>query len=337
MKKRLLVLAIMFLFISGCGKVTKENALSKLEKKLSVKSYILKGTMQIINNEEKFDYGLTVNSYNKKYYKVALVNQTNNHEQVILKNDDGVYVVTPALNKSFKFQSEWPNNSSQAYILETILKDLKNDKNLSVEEKKDTYNFKSTVNYPNNTDLTYQIVICDKNMNIKEIKVYGENNVAKITVVVDDLNYKVNLDKKDFMLEDLVKEETCEGDSCKKNETTSAIDNIIYPLYVPSNTYLKSSEKIDLDNGNRVILTFSGEKDFVLVEESAKVSKEFEIIPIYGDPQVMSTSVAAVGANSIYFTSNNIDYYLASNDMSTEEMLNVASSLTNSISVVESK
>ena len=167
----------------------------------------------------------------------------------------------------------------------------------------------------------------EKTLNLEEIKTPDDVNNA----------YKVNLDKKDFMLEDLVKEETCEGDSCEKNETTSAIDNIIYPLYVPSNTYLKSSEKIDLDNGNRVILTFSGEKDFVLVEESAKVSKEFEIIPIYGDPQVMSTSVAAVGANSIYFTSNNIDYYLASNDMSTEEMLNVASSLTNSISVVESK
>ena len=75
----------------------------------------------------------------------------------------------------------------------------------------------------------------------------------------------------------------------------------------------------------------------MLVEEISRVANEFEIIPIYGDPQVMSSSVAAVGANSIYFSSDNIDYYIASEEMSSEEMLKVASSLGNSILVSESK
>lgn len=387
MKKIFLLFAAVLLCITGCGKVTKEDAISKLEKKVNAGSYILKGTMQIVSNEEKFDYGLTVNSYDKTYYKVALVNQTNNHEQVILKNADGVYVVTPALNKSFKFQSEWPNNSSQAYILESILKDLKSDANTKFEETKDGYELRSAVNYPNNSDLSYQKVVCDNDMNIKEIEVYDINDIVKISVIVDSLDYKAKLDKNDFLLEDLITEEknNCEKGNCDKkdgdtdknenennsenniekeeqnseqnttenktnnnsnpneqsnNETESSsnvIDNIIYPLYVPSNTYLTSSEKIDLEDGNRVILTFSGDKDFVLVEETSKVSSEFEVIPIYGDPQVMSTSVAAVGANSIYFTADNIDYYIASSEMSSEEMLNVAASLGNSILVAESK
>lgn len=363
MKKGFLLIIAVLLCVTGCGKFTKEDALSKLEKKINSNSYILKGTMQIISNEEKFNYGLTVKSYNKNYYKVGLVNQTNNHEQVILKNKDGVYVVTPALNKSFKFQSEWPNNSSQSYILESILKDLKGDSNLKFEETEDGYTLKSVVNYPNNTDLSYQKVLCDKDMNIKEIQVYDINDIVKISVIIDNLNYKAKLNEKDFMLDDLIKEETtsvpndctdnnceennnCEGEECPKNcenrncssETSSnIIDEIIYPLYVPSNTYLTSSEKVDLENGNRVILTFSGDKDFILVEETSKIANEFEVIPIYGDPQVISTSVAAVGANSVYFSSNNIDYYIASEEMSSEEMLNIAASLGNSILVSESK
>ncbi len=376
MKKIFLLISVVLLFATGCGKVTKEDVINKLEKKVNSGSYVLKGTMQILSNEEKFDYGITVNSHDKKYYKVALVNQTNNHEQVILKNDDGVYVVTPALNKSFKFQSEWPNNSSQAYILESIIKDLKSDTNSKFEETKDGYELRSTVNYPNNSDLSYQKVIVDNDLNIKEIEVYDINDSVKISVIVDNLNYKAKLDKNDFLLEDLIVEDVCENESCdnkntnleenNKNDTTeeeiinnndnnikdnennlnenketsessNVIDDIIYPLYVPSNTYLTSSEKIDLEDGNRVILTFSGDKDFVLVEETSKVSNEFEIIPIYGDPQVISTSVAAVGANSIYFTIDNIDYYIASSEMSSEEMLNVASSLGNSILVMESK
>ena len=363
MKKGFLLIIAVLLCVTGCGKFTKEDALNKLEKKINSKSYILKGTMHIVSNEEKFDYSLTVKAYNKNYYKVGLVNQTNNHEQVILKNKDGVYVVTPALNKSFKFQSEWPNNSSQAYILESILKDLKGDSNLKFEETEDGYTLKSVVNYPNNTDLSYQKVLCDKDMNIKEIQVYDINDIVKISVIVDNLNYKAKLNEKDFMLDDLIKEETnsiqkdcpnnnceennnCEGEECTKNcekgnclsETSSnIIDEIIYPLYVPSNTYLTSSEKVDLENGNRVILTFSGDKDFILVEETSKIANEFEVIPIYGDPQIISTSVAAVGANSVYFSSNNIDYYIASEEMSSEEMLNVAASLGNSILVSESK
>ena len=38
---------------------------------------------------------VTLKNYMKDdYYKVVLVNQTNNHEQIILKNEDEVYVKT---------------------------------------------------------------------------------------------------------------------------------------------------------------------------------------------------------------------------------------------------
>lgn len=364
--KKLLLILLAVLCLTGCGEITKDTAIKKLDKKINSKSYTLDGTMEIISNEETFNYSLNVYSYDKKYYKVALINQMNNHEQVILKNDDGVYVVTPALNKSFKFQSEWPNNSSQAYILESILKDIKSDKDSKFEKTENEYTLKSEVNYPNNSDLLYQVVVFDDDMNIKEIKVYDTNNIAKIIVTINNINYKAKLEKNDFLLDDLIKKDSHSNNICEpKNEenycdnnksevkseqvpqegsndeteqkTNNIIENIIYPLYIPNNTYLSDSEKIDIDNGNRVILTFSGEKEFVLVEETSKASNEFEIIPIYGDPQVMSTSVAALGANSIYFTIDNIDYYLASNEMSSEEMLTVAASLGNSVLTMESK
>ena len=36
--------------------------------------------------------------------------------QIILRNEEGVFVLTPALNKSFRFQSDWPQNSSRLFI-----------------------------------------------------------------------------------------------------------------------------------------------------------------------------------------------------------------------------
>ena len=59
------------------------------------KSYVLKGTMEIYSDEDTFTYSVEANYLKDNFYKVLLVNQTNNHEQVILRNNDGVYVITP--------------------------------------------------------------------------------------------------------------------------------------------------------------------------------------------------------------------------------------------------
>lgn len=382
--KKLIVLAIgLMLFITGCGKATEEDLIGKFEKNVeNSKSYTLKGNMEILSNEETFTYSIEANYLQDDYYKVTLVNQTNNHEQIILKNGDGVYVVTPTLNKSFKFQSEWPSNSSQSYILSSLLKDIQNDENASLEEQDKNYVIKTSVNYPNNASLTYQKIYFDKDMNLEKVEVYDKEDIINIKVVFSTVDLKSGLNEDDFLLEDLIdmnaeennmeqnkesnnnetKQEANESNTTSENETNEETDNttspeensnceneecdtkssnildsIIYPLYIPSETYLSNSEEIDTDEGNRMILTFAGDKNFVLIEEVATVASEFEIIPVYGDPIMLSDTIAAKSANSMYWTSNNVSYYLTSNDLSTEEMVTIAESLGNTLVVSGSK
>ncbi len=351
--KKVVILAISFmLLITGCGKKSEEDLISKFEKSVeNAKSYILKGNMEILSNEETYTYSIEANYLQDDYYKVTLVNQTNNHEQIILKNTDGVYVVTRALNKSFKFQSEWPSNSSQSYILSSLLNDIKNDENASLEEQEKNYVIKTTVNYPNNSSLTYQKIYFDKDMNLEQVEVYDNKDIVNIKVVISSLDLKAGLSEDDFRLEDLIdmnakKEENKTNESTPNNETenescdtksSNILDDIIYPLYIPSETYLSNSEEINTDEGNRMILTFAGDKNFVLIEEVANVASEFEIIPVYGDPIMLSDTIAAKSANSMYWTSDNISYYLTSNELSTEEMITIAESLGNTKVVSGSK
>ena len=49
-------------------------------------------------------------------------------------------------------------------------------------------------------------------------------------------------------------------------------------------------------------------------------NKEFSTIPIYGDPIMMNGTVAALSGNSLYWTIDNVDYYLAGSDLSTNEL-----------------
>lgn len=96
MKKFLKVFFLISIFLmSGCGIKSADNILDKLEKKLkNADSYYVEGTMEIMNHEDTYTYDVKVSYKKQDYYRIELVNTLNNHEQVILRNDDGVYVDT---------------------------------------------------------------------------------------------------------------------------------------------------------------------------------------------------------------------------------------------------
>ncbi len=332
MKKVLLLLGCVLL-LTGCGKTSEDKLIKKFESDVnSSKSYTLSGSLDILNDEDTFNYNVEVGYKKKDLYKVRLVNTTNNHEQLIIKNNDGVYVITPSLNKSFKFQSEWPNNSSQAYILSSLLNDLKNTDNKNYTTDGDYLTIQSNVSYPNNPDLSYQKLYFDKDYNLKKNEVYNMDNKLRIRFVISNIDYKANLDDNYFSVESSV-----DPNCCSQDKESAALDEIIYPLYIPSDTYLSGKETISTDQGNRAILTFAGSKEFVLIEEPTIASGEFETIPVYGDPIMMNGTVGALSGNSLYWTANNVDYYLAGTDLSTEELLSVASSISTTLVTVAGK
>ena len=327
MKKLLLCFSILIL-LTGCKKDTN-NIIDEFTKSVNKsKSYELKGKMELYSDEESYNYDLEVYYLKDDYYKVRMVNLINNHEQIILKNKEGLYVITPSLNKSFKFESNWPDNSSQGYILSSLVKDIKNDNGVISEKTDDGFIIKSTVNYPNNGDLKYQKLLFDKDYNLKSVEVYSEADIIRIKIDFAKTDLKANLKPDDFDIKEYIKDGQ-EDESLSEKETFNKIESAIYPLYMPANTFLTSSEIINNEPTSRVILTFNGDKNFVLVEEGANKEVEHEIIPVYGEPIMLNDTIGAVSSNSMYWTYNNIDYYLASNDLTVSEMVFVATSLSN--------
>ena len=133
----------------------------------------------MINNEDTYLYDIDVSYEAEEKFRVSLKNKTNNHEQIILRNEEGVYVLTPSLNKSFKFQSEWPYNNSQSYLLQTLLKDITSDKDRIFKVNDKGYVITTKVNYSNNKDLIKQNIYIDKNLNITEVHVLNDKNQYK--------------------------------------------------------------------------------------------------------------------------------------------------------------
>lgn len=378
MKKVVFVL-VGLLFFTGCSGGKSDNLKSFKDYNSKKESYQIKGTMKLVSNEDEFTYDIDVAVKNQEFYKVTLLNTINDHEQVILKNTDGVYVVTPNLNKSFRFQSEWPKNSSQAYLIESLIRDINNDTNATITEEKDTYKIAAKVNYPNNAKLDNEVITTDSKFNVKKVEVKDDKGTTMLEVQISDINYSPKFANDFFDLDNFVTEtteddkkkkteSTCNvenGDSancseptttkkqeeclstCKENDeecenscknetksTSNILDEIIYPLYVPTDTYLSNKDTVSTDNGNRVILTFAGTDPFILVEEVAVKNNDMEIIPVSGEPLLFGGSIAALTSNSLYWSQDGVDYYLTSNTLDSNEMMTIAESITNSSTLV---
>ena len=394
MKKIFFVgLIISLFFLTGCGKYTEKTIVKDLNKKINaITGYHVQGSMEIYNGDDAYKYDVT-SSYENDNYRVSLINKANNHEQIILRNSDGVYVLTPSLNKSFKFQSNWPENNSQVYIIQSVLVDINEDKNVKLEEKDGNYILTAKVNHSNNKNLSSQKIYLDKKLNFTKIEVFDESGNKQIKMVFDSIDTKATFNNKYFSTSENMKasvsenananinsnesstestntkdetsadnkdeirnnnssadtkstdsnnrnenlensessrntNETTNSSTNKKDATTSILEESVYPMYLPSGTYLSDEESVSKDDGNRVILTFAGESPFILVEEAVSKSDEMEVIPVYGEPTIILDSVAALSDSSVNFISNGIEYYIASESLTKQQILQVAESIS---------
>ena len=322
MKKKILGLLCGILLLTGCNK-TQNDIIKKLKDKIDkLNSYYIEGTLEITNNETTYKYDIDVAYQQDEKYKVKLKNKTNNHEQIILKNNDGVYVLTPSLNKSFKFQSEWPYSNSQSYLYQTIINDIDNDSNKKVEEDKDGYIITTKVNYTNNKELKNQKIYLDKNANIKKVEVLNKDGIPKIKMSYNKVEHNKSFDDNYFKLSGNIQETKPQT---KEQQSNKNLD-IAYPLYILKGTKLTAQDKIDKDN--RTILTFDGDESFTIIEQTANIEDNNKVITKDGELEFVNDVIGNISDNEVSFISNGIEYYATSNTMDTKQLLEVVNSIS---------
>ena len=117
-------------------------------------------------------------------------------------------------------------------------------------------------------------------------------------------------------------------ETSSNEKTTAKINDVIYPMYLPDNTYLTSQDTVDTKEGSRLILTFGGDSSFVLVEETASKSDEGLVIPVSGEFDFLSDVIGVIGNKSLSWHSNGIDYYMTSDTLEVAELVEIARSVS---------
>lgn len=328
------VLIGMVLLLSACGEKSQEDVVKKLDDKLNtLEGYKVEADMVMNTGQEEQTYGINIWHKKDDMYRVALSNsQDEKGNQIILKNEDGVFVLTPALDKSFKFQTDWPDNSSQPYLFQSLVKDIEEDEDAEFETTDTHYVFKTKTNYQSNNNLPFQEIHIDKKeFTPSLVKVMDKDKQALVEVSFSDFDIDPTFEKQDFVLEDNMKTNSEVAETSAPVETDEDDETTPMSVVFPENTAgaeLTEKKEVQLENGKRVILSYSGEKNFTLVEEKRSAMHTL-MSPreVEGDIVNLGHAVGALSNNAIEWHYQGTDYYLASEELTKEELIQVAQSV----------
>ncbi|AZB41378.1 outer membrane lipoprotein carrier protein LolA [Bacillus sp. FJAT-42376] len=324
----LLLVGLMAVFLmSACGNKSQNDVVKGLDKKVEdLQSYKTKAKMTLQTGSEPQVYDVEIWYKEPSFYRVNLKNPAKEQSQMILRNEDGVYVLTPSLNKSFRFQSDWPKNSSQAYLFESLVNDVMKDKAAVFKATEKQYVFETKTNYQNNTMLPMQeITFNKKDLSPASVKVMDPDRNPLVTVEFKDFEFNPSFDKDSFNME--------------KNMSFGMIDlpaaapvnkepfAVKYPMEMPEGVRLIQEKELRTENGKRIIMTFGGKKNFTMIQERASVSSSSKAVTVSGEPADLGFAIGSKTENSISWVSEGVEYLIASEDMTPDEMMDTARSV----------
>ncbi|MGX1266332.1 outer membrane lipoprotein-sorting protein [Rossellomorea marisflavi] len=335
MNKKLVVLVLAVLtvlMLAACGEKSKEDVTKDLKSKVEdLKGYKADAKMTLQVGEDPQTYEVEVWHNDPNYYRVSLKNEAKDQSQMILRNEEGVFVLTPALNKSFRFQSDWPSNSSQAYLYESLVKDVLEDKSATFKETKDHYVFNTKTRYQNNQMLpTQEITFNKKDLTPVSVNVMDSDKNSLVKVEFSKMDVKAAFDKKDFDM--------------KKNMTGAQLEipvsgnveekelSVLYPTDGISGSELVDEQEVATKDGKRVVLTYDGEKSFTIIQEQTTSVPTMTVsTSLQGEVVDLGFTVGAMTDQSITWTHDGVDYMLASKSLTQDEMVTIARSVQGSM------
>lgn len=327
MNKKIIAIAVSVIVVIVIGvswfflKSTSLNDL--IEEANRCQSYQLVGNMEMLENDELKSYQVTstfARIDKKDYYKVELYDKSLNQSQVIVRNDEGVFVLTPSLNQAFQFQSEWPHNSPKPYIYQSLVSFLKDNKS---EKVKDGYLVQGEMTYENDERVKSQEVKFDKTLKPVYISVFDQDGTEVIKVEVTSFEMNQDMKKDSFLQNNIIKE-------TKTEYTDSVAASLpLYPVSLMGST-LENEKVSTIDDEINHILKFTGEKSFTIVEKTSKENDDLQIESIDGNMIDMIDGVAFENDQQMTYISSGVVCSLYSNDLTSQEKLAVLSSMQSS-------
>lgn len=327
-KKIMVVVLILAVLGVGVWKVffskpSISETLENVNKDLT--SYQLEANMELNNGEEQRKFTVNV-SYSKKedkdLFRVSLYDTTINQEQIMLRNEEGVYVLTPTLNQVYQFKSGWPMNGAKPYIYQSLLEVF--DGEYTTKTVSDGIIVTSTPSYKNAPQYAKQEIKFTKDLLPVWVHIYDEAGNVLVNVTFTNVEKGVEFSEDFFNLSKNMEEsrQNLSGD------TNATFDDL--PLMVNGsslNVSLKDQTNASIDGERVYIVAYEGDASFTVVQKIIEDSEQMSITEVDGDLVLLVNGFASLEDSKVTYLYNGVECTIYGDDLTVDSYIDIANGL----------
>ena len=288
----------------------------------NLSSYHMEATMEFDENDEKKNYYVTVDYYKDEEndkFRISLLDTNNNQEQILLRNEEGVFVLTPVLNQVYKFKGNYPLNSPKPYLYHSMLDAL--DGEHEMKSMSDGYLLSFTPKYNHQKNWTKEDIKFSKDLKPVWVNIYDNNSSLVATILFSKVDLNPTFDEKFFDVE-----ENMNNARLNMSASTSSLEDLPF-LPLTSNSTLKEQTEATVNNETVFILCYEGEQDYKVIQKLIDPSLELKYVDEEVEYVDTLFGIGFMKNNYYTYICGNVCYELYSTELEISEMVGVVNSM----------
>lgn len=334
------------LILAACGERSEADIVQDLEHVADkMNSYSAEGSMILHSGETPQEYQLSVWYQKPDFYRIAITNKQKNVTQIVLKNEEGVFVLTPHLQKSFRFKSDWPNDQGQIYLYQTLLKSIVDDTERAMVKDGEHIVFDVKANYQNMSLPKQKIWLKQDGYAPTHVELLDESNQPIVSVDFNKFEYDKKFEANQFQMDwnltswyssTLPAMSPLPAAADLEEELAAELSEhfgVIYPAYEPAGVELTDVQDIMLGDAEAVMLRYAGEEySYTILESRPKHA------PVFVHETTLLDLGFTMGILSgeeqqtlIWLDEYGVEYRMTTDNLPTDEMIKIAQSVQGQI------
>lgn len=290
-------------------------------------SYHMEANMEIGEGETNRNFYVQVDykKDDKDQFRISLTDKDINQEQILLRNKEGVYVLTPVLNQVYTFKGDYPLSSPKPYLYQSIISSLDGEYDLS--SVSDGYLLTFDVKYDNEPNWTKQEVKLSNDLKPVWTYIYDNENQVVVKVMFTKVEFETTFENDYFDVDYNMRQ-------AKENISSSHVSTAIEDLPLISDTNslsstLKEQTKIEQDGVVSYILTYEGEKSYTVFQTllTASSIEEYASIEVEGTFVDTLYGIGYIQGKCLNYLYHDVSYEIYSSDLSVSEMIDVVTNM----------
>ncbi|MCC0565799.1 DUF4367 domain-containing protein [Brevibacillus borstelensis] len=276
MKRAALPLALLLVFsllLGGCfGQKTPEDIVDDLGSTLDkMGGYKSQAVLTMQTSSTPMEYDVEVWYEKPTNYRVALTSKQRGITQIILRNNEGVFVLTPHLKKSFRFQSGWPENNGPLYLYETLARSIIDDTERKMNMDNKDYVFEVKANYSGNRSLTKQKIWLTEDLKPKRAEIMDSNLDTLVKINFTEFVFNPTFDQDAFdkdrnMTTSSMSVIPTMAQASQSSQQPNSQFGVIVPTYMPEGVKQGDIEPVTRNGQKTIVLQYNGAYNYKLIE-----------------------------------------------------------------------